>query len=151
MQKDVFHHYKAWERKLVSACFWASKWKLEIDDPKPPKKRKVSSHSEEEETPVEFVSTVDTVQEHYHQISISAEILHWNSSGNGNTAFKSVASRKFWSWILAISSLFSSDLDKFRLETQVKTWKNVTDEKQVRIKETIKIISLNVSRKLLVS
>ena len=56
--------------------FRASKRKLEIDDPKPPKKRKVSSHSEEEETPVEFVSTVDTVQEHYHQISISAEILH---------------------------------------------------------------------------
>ena len=34
----------------------------------------------------------------------------------------------------------------------MKTWKNVADEKQVRIKETIKIISsLNVSRKLLVS
>ena len=41
----------------------ASKQKLEIDDPKPPKKRKVSSHYEEEEAPVEFVSKVE---EHYH-------------------------------------------------------------------------------------
>ena len=117
MQKDVFHHYKAWERKLV-----------------------------------EFVSILDTVQEHYHQIFISAKILQWNSSGNGNTAFKSVARRKFWSWTLAISSVFSSDLDKFKLDTQIKTLKNVADEKQVGIKETIKIISsLNASRKLLAS
>ena len=41
----------------------ASKQKLEIDDPKPPKKRKVSNHYEEEEAPVEFVSKVE---EHYH-------------------------------------------------------------------------------------
>ena len=41
----------------------ASKQKLEIDDPKPPKKRKVSSHYEEGEAPVEFVSKVE---EHYH-------------------------------------------------------------------------------------
>ena len=117
MQKDVFHHYKAWERKLV-----------------------------------EFVSILDTVQEHYHQIFISAKILQWNSSGNGNTAFKSVERRKFWSWTLAISSVFSSDLDKFKLDTQIKTLKNVADEKQVGIKETIKIISsLNASRKLLAS
>ena len=65
--------------------FRASKRKLEIDDPKPPKKIKVLSYYEKEEAPVEFVSTVE---EHYHQIFISAEILHWNSSGNGNTAFK---------------------------------------------------------------
>ena len=68
-----------------------------------------------------------------------------------NTAFKSVAWRRFWSWTLAISSLFSSDLDKFKLETQIKTLKNVVDEKQVGIKEAIKIISsLNAFRKLLV-
>ena len=60
--------------------------------------------------------------------------------------------KKFWSWTLAISSLFSSDLDKFKLETQIKTLINVVDEKKVEIKETIKIISLlNRSRKLLVS
>ena len=53
--------------------FRASKRKLEIDDPKATKKIKVSSHYEEGEAPVEFVSTVE---EHYHQIFISAEILH---------------------------------------------------------------------------
>ena len=89
------------------------------------------SHYEEGEAPVEFVSTVE---EHYHQIFISAEILHWNSSGNGNIAFKSIAWRRFWSWTLAIFSLFSNDLDKFKLETQTKTLKNIVDEKQVRIK-----------------
>ena len=40
------------------------------------KKGKVLSHYEEGEAPVEFVSTVE---EHYRQIFISAEILHWNS------------------------------------------------------------------------
>ena len=52
----------------------------------------------------------------------------------------------------AISLLFSNDLDKFKLETQIKIFKNIVDEKQVGIKEAIKIISsLNASRKLLVS
>ena len=127
----------------------ASKRKLEIDDPKLLKNRKVSSRYEKEGAPVEFVSTAE---EHYRQIFISAEILLWNSSGNGNTALKSVAGRRFWSWTLAISSLFSNDLGKFKLETQIKTFKNIVDEKQVGIKEAIKIISsLNASRKLLVS
>ena len=88
----------------------ASKRKLEIDDPKPPKKI-VSSHYDEGEAPVEFVSLVE---EHYHLVFVSAEILHWNSSGNKNNGFKSVAWRRFWSWTLAMSSHFSSDLDKFR-------------------------------------
>ena len=94
--------------------------KLEIDDPKLPKKRKVLIHYEEGEAPVEFVSTVEA---HYNQIFISTETLHWNSSDNRNTAFKSVAWRRFWSWTLAISSLFSNDLGKFKLETQIKTFK----------------------------
>ena len=48
--------------------------------------------------------------------------------------------------------LFSSDLDEFKLETQIKTFKNIADEKKAGIKEAIKIIlSLNASRKLLVS
>ena len=112
-------------------------------------KKIVSSHYEEGEAPVEFVSTVE---EHYHQVFISAEILHRNSSGNKNTGFKSVAWTRFWSWTLAISLLFSSDLDKFKLETQIKTFKNIADEKQVGIKEAIKITSsLNASRKLIVS
>ena len=61
-----------------------SKRKLEIDDPKLPKKRRVSSHHEGGEATVEFVSTVE---EHYCQIFISVEILHRNSSGNEKTAF----------------------------------------------------------------
>ena len=112
-------------------------------------KRKVLIHYEEGEAPVEFVSTVEA---HYNQIFISTEILHWNSSDNRNTAFKSVAWRRFWSWTLAISSLFSNDLGKFKLETQIKTFKNIVDEKQIGTKEAMKNISpLDASRKLLVS
>ena len=96
-----FEKFRAWKRKL------------EINEPKPPKKRKVLSHYEKGKAPVEFVSTAE---EHYHQIFILAEMLHWNSSSNGNTAFKSVGGRRFWSWTLAISLLFSSELDKFKLE-----------------------------------
>ena len=76
-----------------------------------PKKRKVLSHYKEGQAPVEFVTTAE---EHYYQGFISAEIcLHWNSSDNGNTAL--IAWKRFWSWILLyrISSLHSSDLDKF--------------------------------------
>ena len=42
-------------------------------------------------------------------------------------------------------------MEKFKLDTQIKTFKNIVDEKQVRIKKVIKIISiLNAFRKLLV-
>ena len=126
----------------------ASKWKLEIDNLELPLERKISSHYEEGEAPVEFASTVE---EHYRQHFYSAEALLWNFSDNGKTAFKSVAWRRFWSWTLAIFLLYSNDLDKFKLETQIKTFKNIVDEKQVGIKEAIKIISLNVSQKLSVS
>ena len=142
MQKYVFHHYKAWERKLVFICFLKN-WERQNENEKSMtqnhlKKREVLSHYEEGEVLVEFVSTVE---DHYHQIFISAEILHWNS-----------CLKKISSWTLAISLLFSNDLDKFKLETQIKTFKNIVDEKQVGIKEAIKIISsLNASRKLLVS
>ena len=43
-----------------------------------------------------------------------------------------------------MSSFFSSDLDKFKLGTQLKTLTHIVDEKQV-------ISSLNASQKLLVS
>ena len=96
------------------------------------------SHYKEGEAPVEFASTVE---EHFLQFFLSQQkyYLHWNSSGNGNTtfSFKSIAWKRFWSWTLAISSLFSSDLDKFKLETQIQTLKNI-DKKQVGIKEAIK-------------
>ena len=51
-----------------------------------------------------------------------------------------------------MSSFFSSDLHKFKLDTQLKTLIHTVDEKQVTIKDAITIISsLNASRKLLVS
>ena len=51
-----------------------------------------------------------------------------------------------------LSKFFSSDLHKFKLETQLKTLTNIVDEKQVEIKDAITIISsLNASQKLLVS
>ena len=44
------------------------------------------------------------------------------------------------------------DLDKFKLETKIKTLKNIFDEKQFGTKEATKITSpLNASRKLFVS
>ena len=47
----------------------ASAQKLEIDDPKLPKKGNVSGHHKEGEAPVEFISTV---QEHHPQIFFQA-------------------------------------------------------------------------------
>ena len=43
---------------------------------------------------------------------------------------------------------FGNDLDKFELETQMKTFKNFVDEKQVRIKEAIKKLFLSEVLKL---
>ena len=45
-------------REESSFCAFFSARKVEIDDPKLPRKRKVLSHYEEGEAPVEFVSTV---------------------------------------------------------------------------------------------
>ena len=51
-----------------------------------------------------------------------------------------------------MSSFFSSELQEFKLETQLKTLTHIVNEKQVGIKDAITIISsLNPSRKLLVS
>ena len=110
LQKQALYHYKVWERKLVSVCFFEKvktpKRTLEIDDLELPPGRKFSSCYEEGETPVEFASTVE---EYYPKNFYSAEVLLWNSLDNGKTAFKSVAWRTFWSWTLAISLLFRND------------------------------------------
>ena len=51
-----------------------------------------------------------------------------------------------------MSSFFSSNLHKFKLETQLKTLTHIVDVKQVKMKDAITIISsLNASQKLLVS
>ena len=49
-------------------------------------------------------------------------------------------------------SFFSSDLHKFKFETQLKTFTHIVNEKQAAIKDAITIItSLNAPEKLLVS
>ena len=51
-----------------------------------------------------------------------------------------------------ISSFFGSDLGKFKLETKLTTLTHIIDEKQVAMKDAIKIISsLNASQRMLVS
>ena len=45
-----------------------------------------------------------------------------------------------------MSSLFSSDLHKFRLGTQLKTLTHIVDEKEIKIKDTIIILSLSASK-----
>ena len=51
-----------------------------------------------------------------------------------------------------MSSFFGSDLDKFKLETQLKTLTHIVNEKQVGIKDAINIItSSNAPQKLFVS
>ena len=59
---------------------------------------------------------------------------------------------KFGHELQQMSSFFSSDLDKFKLETRQKSLIHIVDKKQVGIKDTIKTISsLNALQKLLVS
>ena len=51
-----------------------------------------------------------------------------------------------------MSSFLSSDLDKFKLKTQLKNLVHIIDKKQVGMKDVIKTISsLNASQKLVVS
>ena len=51
-----------------------------------------------------------------------------------------------------ISSFFSNDLHKFKLEIQLKTLTHIVDGNQVLIRDAITVISsLNASQKLLVS
>ena len=51
-----------------------------------------------------------------------------------------------------MSSFLSSDLDKFKLKTQLKNLVHIVDKKQVGIKDVLKTISsLNASQKLVVS
>ena len=65
---------------------------------------------------------------------------------------KALREKDFGHELQQMSSFFSSDLHKFKLETQLKTLTDIVDEKQVGIKDAITIISqLNASEKLLVS
>ena len=65
---------------------------------------------------------------------------------------KALREEDFGHELLHMSSIFCSDLHKFKLETQLKTLTHIVEEKQVEIKDVITIISsLNASQKLLVS
>ena len=68
-----------------------------------------------------------------------------------NLLLKALREEDFGLELQQISSLFGSDLDKFKLETQLTTLIHIIDEKQAALKDAIKIVSsLNPSQKLLV-
>ena len=65
---------------------------------------------------------------------------------------KALRNENFDHELQQMSSFFSSDFHKFKLETQLKTLTHIVYEKLVGIKDSITIISsLNASQKLLVS
>ena len=147
MQKYVFHHYQTWERKLVLVRFLKnleSNWKLEIDGSKPPKKRKVLSPYEKAEAPVEFCIYSWGILPQNSYLSWN---IHWNSSGNWNTACKIVAWRRIWSWTLAISSLFSNELSRDLNKNFAKYcwWKTIGNKRSNKNFFTIKCISKAVN------
>ena len=121
------------------------------------------SHHEEEEAPVEFVSKIE---EYYHQflyqdIEIVVKCVRNRSQQNNHIEtlqkmeillLKTLSDEDFDHELQQMSLFFSSDLYKFKLETQLKTLTQNVDQKQVGIKDTITIISsLNESQKVLVS
>ena len=141
----------------------ASAQKVEVNDPKLPRKRKVSSRYEDGEAPGEFVSTVE---EHYRQIFYQTIDVVTNCIRDRfqqkdyvetfqtveNLLLKALRKEDFGLELQQISSFFDSDLDKLKLETQLTTLTHIVDKKQVALKDTIKIISsLNGSQKMLVS
>ena len=141
----------------------ASAQKLETNNPKLPRKRKVPSRYEDGEAPTEFVSTDE---EHYRQffyqtINMVANCVHDRFQQKDyietfktmeNLLSKALREEDFGLELQQISSFFGSDLDKFKLETQLTTLTHIIDEKQVAMKDAIKIISsLNASQRMLVS
>ena len=137
--------------------------KREVNDPKLLRKRKVPSRYEDGEAPGEFISTVE---EHYRQIFYQTINMVTNYIRDRfqqkdyietfqlmeNLLLKALCKQDFGLELQQTSSLFGSDLDKFKLEMQPTTLIRAVDEKQVTIRDAIKIISsLNASQKLLVS
>ena len=137
--------------------------KLEVNDPKLPKKRKVPSCYEHGEAPAEFVSTVE---EHYRQIFYKTIDMVTNCICDRfqqkdhvetfqtmeNLLLKALLEEDFGLEFQQTFSFFGSDLDKFKLETQLTTLTHIIDEKEVEIKDAIKVTSsLNPSQKMLVS
>ena len=121
------------------------------------RKRKVSSHYEEEEAPVEFVSKVEEffyqaieIVVNYIRNRFQQEDLIETLRTMEILLLKALRKENFGHELQQMSLFFSSDLHKFKLETQLKTLTHIVDEKQVAIKDAITIISsLNASQKLL--
>ena len=124
----------------------ASKRKLEIDDPRPPKKQfRVIMRKEKllqnlyallRSTTTKFLSQ----QKYYIETLQAIKIMVLKALHEEDFGHELQQCLRF----LAVTQI--------NLETQIKTLKNIIDEKQVGIKEAIKIISsLNASRKLLLS
>ena len=121
------------------------------------------SHYEEEQAPAEFVSKVG---EYYHYFFYQANEIAVKCIRNrfqqkdhietlqkmATLLLKAFRDEDFDHEPQQRSSSFSSDLYKFKLQTQLKTLIHIVDEKQIAIKDAITIVSsLNTSQKLLVS
>ena len=132
--------------------------KLGVNDPKLPKKRKVPSCYEHGEAPAEFVSTVE---EHYRQIFYQTIDMVTNCICDRfqqkdyvetfqtmeNLLLKALLEEDFGLEFQQIFSFFGSDQDKFKLETQLTTLTHIIDEKEVEIKDAIKVISCSSLRR----
>ena len=121
LQKYLFRHYKVWEKKLVLYVF-------EKDNPKLPRKRKVSSHGEEEEAPVEFSKLTNTITIFYQSIEIVVNCICNRFQRNNHIEIlqkmekmllKVLHEEDFDHELQQMSSFFSSNLHKFKLETQL--------------------------------
>ena len=105
---------------------------FEKDEPKLLRKRKVSNHYEEGETSVELISKVE---EHYRQFFYQAIDMVVNCSRNifqqkdyietlqtmETPLWKALHEEDFGHELQQMLSFFYSDLDKSKLETQLKT------------------------------
>ena len=112
--------------------------KLEIDDPRLPRKRKVSSHYEEGEAPVEFVSTVEEHKFYIKQLICFFNCIRDRFQQNHYIETLQTMERRLVKVLREedlshklqqISSFYSSDLNKLKLETQLKTLTHLVDEK----------------------
>ena len=114
------------------------------------------SYYEEEEASIEFVSKVEEYYSIFYQaIKIVVNCIHNSFQQKDHIEtlqkmaillLKALRDEDFDHELQQMSSFFSSELHKFKLETQLKPFTHIVDEKQVVIKDAITIISsLNAS------
>ena len=130
---------------------------FEKDDPKLPTKRKASNHYQKDKSPVEFIYKVEEYCHHFFikqlkQLPTVFAIDFKKKDFNETLQtmeilfLKALREEGFCHELQQMSSLFSSDLHKFRLGTQLKTLTHIVDEKEIKIKDTIIILSLSASK-----